>query len=332
MLAHDTPSGKLPKISIITPSFNQGRFLERCIRSTLDQDYPALEFFVLDGGSSDNSLEIIQKYAQSFDYWVSEKDRGQSDAINKGFKRATGELVSWLNSDDYLLPGALFSVARAYHQDPSCSFYFGNGLRVDEGGKTKARFYVSDRIYFNREALQYGLNYILQPATFINKKVLEKAGLLDENLHYCMDTDLWLRLSAYSNPMAVADLLAASREYGTTKSLSGSFKRIEELRQLAEKYTGMQMTPGVLCYFLDSLNNFIQGNEDHFPRTFQHDLLKFWESTANLLSQYGAGPDGTPIIERDSRQVASQIEIMSEKPKRSKVATLLRKLANRLES
>jgi len=325
-------SGGLPKISIVIPSFNQGRFLEQCIQSILDQDYPNLEFFVFDGGSTDESLEIIQRFAQHIKYWVSGKDKGQSDAINQGFRKATGDLVTWLNSDDYFLPNSFFTVAESYKHDPFCSFYFGNGFRVDEQGQTKARYYPIDSILFNRQALLYGLNYILQPATFINRPILEQVGFLDENLHYCMDTDLWLRLSAHTPPMAVKGFLAASREYGLTKSLSGSFKRIEELRMLGEKYTDMPMTPGVLCYFLDSLYNFVSENESHFPLSFQRDLLKFWESSANLLSQYGANPDGTPIPERNMETASTQPLQPQVYPLRSRIASLLRKLAKRLDA
>lgn len=322
----------LPKISVVTPSFNQGRFLEQCIQSVLDQHYPNLEFFVYDGGSTDESVGIIKQYSQYFDYWVSEKDKGQSDVINKGFRRATGELVTWLNSDDFLLPGAFTTIAEAYLQDPTHSFFFGNGLRVDENGKVKAKYCPTDMIQFNRQALLYGLNYILQPAAFIKRVNLEQVGFLDENLQYGMDTDLWLRLSVHASPMAVSGLVAASREYGTTKSLSGSFKRIEELRKIAEKYTGMPMTPGVLCYFLDTLHYFTQEHEAHFPKTFQRDLLKFWESSSNLLRQYGSGPDGTPTDDDESIQLSPQEVTLPKIPHYSYFASLLHKLANWMDS
>ena len=228
---------ELPKISVVTPSLNQGRFLEECITSVIKQDYPDFEYIIIDGGSTDNSLDIIAEYRQDLAYSVSEPDNGQSSAISKGFKKATGELVAWLNSDDYYLPGAFRKVAEAYGRNPEASFYFGNGLRVDSKGLKKSRFFETETVNFNRDALLYCLNYILQPATFINASWLKKIDFLDEDLHYGMDTDLWLRLSREKMPAFVPETLAASREYGDTKTSIGSFERIEELRQIAARHT-----------------------------------------------------------------------------------------------
>ena len=116
-----------PRISVVTPSFNQGRFLEQCITSVLNQDYPDLEYIVIDGGSSDESVDVLRRYEKHFAFWVSEPDKGQSDALNKGFRRATGDLAVWLNADDFFLPGAFAAVAAAYQQNPDASFYFGDG-------------------------------------------------------------------------------------------------------------------------------------------------------------------------------------------------------------
>src|SRR5262245_32047801 len=120
-----------PKISIITPSYNQAHFLETCITSVLSQEYSDLEYIIIDGGSTDGSVEIIKKYENQITFWVSEPDEGQSHAINKGFQRATGAIVAWLNSDDFYLPGALTAVAEAHRSAPHASFYFGDGWRVD---------------------------------------------------------------------------------------------------------------------------------------------------------------------------------------------------------
>ncbi|NVO00781.1 MAG: glycosyltransferase, partial [Geobacteraceae bacterium] len=124
-----------PKITIVTPSYNQGRFLEKTILSVLDQGYPNLEYIVIDGGSTDESVEIIKKYADRLTYWVSEPDRGQSHAINKGFERATGEIFGWLNSDDWYHPGALQAVAEAFAANPDVGAVVGAGEMVDEEGK-----------------------------------------------------------------------------------------------------------------------------------------------------------------------------------------------------
>jgi hypothetical protein len=288
----------LPKISVVTPSLNQGRFLEECITSVIKQDYPDFEYIIIDGGSTDNSSDIIAEYRHCLAYSVSEPDKGQSDAINKGFKRAKGELVAWLNSDDYYLPGAFMKVAEAYGRNPEASFYFGDGLRVDSKGMKKNRFFGSKTVDFNPDALLYCLNYILQPATFINTACLKRIDFLDEGLDYGMDTDLWLRLSKEKMPAFVPETLAASREYGDTKTSTGSFQRIEELRQIAERHTGQPMTPGVLLYFLDTLRRFVVQEESPFPQRFNFEVDLFSRQASHLMRTYDINYCGFPFGEK----------------------------------
>ena len=293
---------KNPKISIVVPSFNQGEYIRQCIESILIQNYTSVELIIIDGGSQDSSVDIIQEYEAYIHYWVSEPDNGQSNAINKGFKRASGNLVAWLNSDDFYLPNALTEVSKAYRQRSDASFYFGNGFRVNKSGKKKELFFRNDYIEFNRELLTHGLNYILQPATFINASYLQKIEYLDESLHYGMDSDLWMRLSQEAPPLPMAACLAASREYGETKTSTGSFKRIEELRLIARRHTGMEMTPGVLCYFLDTLHRFSQEREDIFTREFQSRVEALWAESQNILQKFGCDSAGFPSLE----SIASQ--------------------------
>lgn len=288
-------TNSLPRISIVTPSFNQGQFLEVCIQSVINQNYPSLEYIIIDGGSTDNSLEIIKKYEANLSFWISEPDQGQSDALNKGFGRATGDLVAWLNSDDYYLPGVFTKLVNIYQKHPTAPFFFGNGLRVNEQGETKRIFFPKNALFFSREALGYGLNYILQPATFIRRKSLEQVGYLSTTLKYGMDTDLWLRLSVSGDPIPIQAQLAASREYDKTKTATGSFARIEELRQIAEKHLQTPITPGTICYFLDTLYQFVQEENNLFPPKYQRDILRFWAETSLLMERFGAGPDGFPI-------------------------------------
>lgn len=292
----------LPKISVVTPSLNQGRFLEECITSVIKQDYPDFEYIIIDGGSTDNSLDIIAEYRQYLAYSVSEPDNGQSSAISKGFKKATGELVTWLNSDDYYLPGAFRKVAEAYGRNPEASFYFGNGLRVDSKGLKKSRFFETETVNFNRDALLYCLNYILQPSTFINASCLKKINFLDEDLHYGMDTDLWLRLSKEKMPAFVPETLAASREYGDTKTSTGSFQRIEELRQIAERHTDQPMTPGILLYFLDTLRRFIVQEESPFPQRFNLEVDLFSRQVSHLMRDFDINCIGFPYGEKHQKE------------------------------
>ena len=285
---------RFPRVSVIVPSLNQGLYLRQCVDSILSQGYQNLEVLIIDGGSSDKSVSIIREYEKKISYWVSEPDNGQSDAINKGFKKSSGDLVAWLNADDYYLPGVFNHVVEAYCVDQNAPFYFGDGLRVDDNGKTISNFSPTKRLTFNRQALVMGLNYILQPSTFINRMSLEKVGYLDVGLHYGMDSDLWMRLSTIGTPHAISATLSATREYATTKTASGSFERIEELRKIAEKHSGSKMTPGVLCYFLDTLYRFAQQHEDIFAPSYLKDISKFWEKTAHLMEQFNVGPDGFP--------------------------------------
>ena len=284
-----------PKISVVTPSYNQGRFLETCICSVIDQDYPRLEHIVIDGGSTDNSLEIIQKHQAHLTYWVSEPDAGQSDALNKGLSRARGDVVAWLNSDDFYLPGALAQVAQAYQAAPTAPFYFGDGLRVDESGKPQGAYFPKGLLRFNRAALCFGLDYILQPATFIRRQCLKQVGYLSRELQYGLDFDLWLRLLDLGEPVPIQAQLAATREYGATKTATGSFGRLEELRQIVARHTGAPITPGVLCYYLDTLHRLAQERNDLFPPAYQRDILRFWEATSAILERFGARPDGFPL-------------------------------------
>ena len=289
-----------PRISIITPSYNQAKYLEQCIRSVLDQNYPQVEYMIIDGGSSDESQAIIHTYADRLAFWVSEPDRGQSDALNKGFRRASGDLVAWLNADDFYLPNALERVAEVYLRDPHASFYFGNGWRVDEKGDYKTDYFPGNGVAFNRRALIHALNFILQPATFIRRTALEQAGYLDEQLHYALDTDLWIRLSALADPLPVQAFLAASREYAQAKSSKGSFERLEELRRVSEKHSGLPVTPGYLCYFLDTLHRFAGQHQDIYPPAYRKDLETFWAATARLMEAYGALPDGVPVADQQT--------------------------------
>jgi hypothetical protein len=186
-------SAKLPRITLVVPSLNQGKYIEKTITSVLEQGYPNLEFFIIDGGSTDDTLEIIRKYQDQLDWWVSEPDRGQADAINKGLVRATGVVFNWLNSDDYLEPEALFRVAEAYRKNPAASAWVGAAKRLHEDGFLH---YIS---YPNGLSSEHILNNFnartfYQPACFMNSSILHRLGGL-KDLHYCMDYEIYIRLA-----------------------------------------------------------------------------------------------------------------------------------------
>jgi glycosyltransferase involved in cell wall biosynthesis len=293
----------IPKISVIIPSLNQEKYLRQAIESVISQNYPNLELFIFDGQSQDQSVEVIKEYENYIHTWKSEPDNGQSDAINKGFKQATGNLVAWLNADDYYLPNTFSELALSYSANPQAPFHFGNGLRVDKNGKTISKFCPTDALLFDRQALVIGLNYILQPSTFINRTALETVGYLDPNLHYGMDSDLWIRLSSVGKPVAINKTLSASREYETTKTSTGSFERVEELRRIGMKYSGLSITPGAICYFLDTLYRYTQENSDIYPSSYSRAIVSFWQQTSALFPAFEARPDGFPDKSRRPRHL-----------------------------
>lgn len=182
-----------PAISIVTPSYNQGAFLEETIRSVLLQGYPNLEYVVIDGGSTDESVSIIERYAPWIDYWESTSDRGQSHAINKGFDRVDGTIYAWLNSDDVYLPGAFPTVAQAFADRPEAGALVGIGERVTLDGEV---FYtpVPDELGFDA-FLDWHNNDFLQPACFFRQEAWDVGGPLREDLYICLDVDLWLRMA-----------------------------------------------------------------------------------------------------------------------------------------
>jgi len=181
-----------PLVSIVTPSFNQAEFLERTIQSVLSQDYPNLEYIIIDGGSTDGSVEIIRKYENRLAYWVSEKDKGQTNAINKGFNRAKGEIFAWLNSDDIYEPGAIHAAVEALTSDPSLGFVYGDCNFIDSHDRIIGKF---DARQTDLKKLQRGYVHIPQQAFFFRGALWKKVGPLDESIYFAMDYDLWLRLA-----------------------------------------------------------------------------------------------------------------------------------------
>ena len=182
-----------PLVSIVTPSFNQGSFLEETISSVLAQTYQPIEYIIIDGGSTDDSVEIIQKHADRLAYWVSEPDRGQSHAINKGLQRSTGAVIGWLNSDDTLMPGTVARVVDAMEQDPMV--VHGSVRLIDADSKTITRPKLAKRNQeFGIETI-IGEGLVNQPGSFWNRAIMERVGYLNEDLNYIMDFELWVRMA-----------------------------------------------------------------------------------------------------------------------------------------
>ena len=181
-------------VSIVTPSFNQEKYLEEAIRSVLAQDYSNVEYMVMDGGSTDDSVEVIQRYADRLAHWESQPDRGQAHAINKGLLQAKGDIMGWLNSDDVLLPSTVTDMVKAFEQHPEVGVVYGKLERIDaRGGKIPTPILPKDRVEFSKE---YVVDECLvnQPGSFWRRRIMEKAGMLDERLVYALDYELWIRM------------------------------------------------------------------------------------------------------------------------------------------
>lgn len=213
--AQTMPDGSpWPRISIVTPSFNQVQYIEETIRSVLLQGYPNLEYIVIDGGSTDGSVEIIKKYAPWLAYWISEKDKGQSHAINKGFSIATGDILAWINSDDFYEPDIFGPVALSMQHS---SWIVGNTNQTDENGKvfsTESSNHSSNKIFDS--CLKNGLSFnfpVAQPSHFWSSELLQKIGFLNERYHYCMDLDWMLRALAYGEHPIAIDLALSNQRY-----------------------------------------------------------------------------------------------------------------------
>lgn len=204
------------KISIVTPSFNQGQFIEETIRSVLLQGYPNLEFIIIDGGSTDNSTEIIKRYESWLAYWISEPDRGQSHAINKGIEKATGEILFWLNSDDVVLPGAFIRIAKLFVTHPDVFLITGQAQLISDYGNEIGK--LSSNFTSWEDLITTPSNQIRQISTFFRRDLFDSYGLLNENLYIAMDTDLLFRFTEHHAPLVIADELTAFRVQPNSKT------------------------------------------------------------------------------------------------------------------
>jgi len=201
-------------VSIVTPSYNQARYLEATIQSVLVQDYPRTEYIVVDGASTDSSVEIIKKYQSHLTYWISEKDNGQADAINKGLARASGEILAWLNSDDYYLPNTISAAVKVFEENPDVVMLYGDMLAVDEDGKT------INLLRYRQLSLEDLLCFqiIGQPAVFFRRTAYEKTGGFDPTFHFLLDHHLWIRLAQQGKILHVPQTWAAARYHAEAKN------------------------------------------------------------------------------------------------------------------
>jgi glycosyltransferase involved in cell wall biosynthesis len=232
------------KITVVTPSFNQAQYLPQTIESVLSQNYPNLEYFIMDGGSKDNSVEVIRRYEKHLAYWTSGPDGGQTNAINGGFRRATGDIVTWLNSDDYFEKDALQTIAQAFSQSDAGVVY-GDYTLVTETGKP---FLHRKEIPFDYDIMLYGVNFIGQPSAFFRRQLLAEHGYLDERCQYMMDFEFWLRLASRGVKFQhIRRNLSYYRYHATSKTVSEVDKIQKETSEIRGRY-GPALGAGALRF------------------------------------------------------------------------------------
>lgn len=298
-------------MAIVTPSYQQARYLGEAIESVLAQSYPAIDYLVVDGGSTDGSVDLLRAYGERV-AWISERDRGQADAIAKGFARTRGEILAWINSDDRLLPGAVARAVEVFRAHPGAGLVYANGLLLDQAGRSTGPFPWIEP--FDLWRLIHFSDYVLQPAAFFRRAAYDAAGGLDTSLHYAMDWDLWIRLAGAAEVVYLeGELLACSRVWSDAKTSTGGWRRIAELARLAQKHTGRRLTPAVQRYALDTLGRQLRRT---LPRClFRAAVAVGARVDARILRRMAAhadgwlGPRGELVFPRRWRRAAIELEL-----------------------
>lgn len=241
----------LPLVSLVTPTLNQGDFITQTIKSVLAQDYPLLEYLVMDGGSTDQTLDILRSVEMPF-HWISEPDSGQSSAINKGWRMASGEILGWLNSDDLLRPNAIHTVARVFQESPEIVMIYGDCDYISLDGQLIGKYATGSWSYSNY--LTGVTNVLPQPSVFVRRTAAARAGWLDESLHYLMDYDLFLRIGLEGQVRQLPDTLSAMRLHTDAKSLR-SLKGFgpEMIQVIAHIFNSDKLPENLLVYRAEAM-------------------------------------------------------------------------------
>jgi glycosyltransferase involved in cell wall biosynthesis len=241
---------KYPLVSIITPSYNQARFLEATIQSVLNQSYPNIEYILIDGGSDDGSVELIKKYADKLAYWVSEPDKGQTEAINKGFAQAKGEVMAWLNSDDTYAPDAVSKAMEYLQTHPEIGLVYGDTNFIDEQDRVMGLFPARQT---SHARIRRGYVHIPQQSAFWRGDLWRQVGPLDPSFYFAMDYDLWVRLSAVSEIKYVPGVWANFRLHGESKTISEDERCWPEMVRIHRRDGGSWLSVLTIKYVLRKL-------------------------------------------------------------------------------
>jgi len=268
----------LPKITVVTPSYNQGAFLEGTIRSVLDQGYPSLEYSIIDGGSTDDSVSIIKRYENRLAYWESEKDRGQGHAINKGFSRATGDILGWLNSDDVLEPGALHTVAEQAARFPGAGAFVGHGRIIDVAGE---QIYYKEPAELTFEGFCRWMDGgdFMQPSCFFRRSTWEAAGPLDESIHIALDVDLWLRMVKKVDFRRIDELLSTSLSHENAKTTAFHNHMVLDCSVVIIKAGGARF----VRHHLNDMASRLSYYEANFNKIMNNPVVRFIKPVGRLL-------------------------------------------------
>ena len=271
-----------PKISVITPSFNQGNFIEKTINSVLSQNYPNLEFIIIDGGSTDNSIEIIKKYENHLLYWVSEPDRGQSHAINKGLAKSSGEILTWLNSDDWYLPETLKKFATIFQNNPEVGMVVGAGRVGDLEGNEM--HYIKPNTDMNLESLYDWMNGgdFLQPSSAFSRSALELSGPIDESIHIALDVDLWIRMAKKGVKfISTNDLLSEALSHPNAKTTAFEKLMLLDCAMVITQHGGRQHVEKQLTQLINKYCWY----EKNYQAIINNPVIKFLRPIIKRLAK-----------------------------------------------
>ena len=239
-----------PLVSILTPSFNQAPYLEETIQSVLSQDHPRLEYMIVDGGSTDGSIEVIKKYEHKLAWWVSEKDKGQTDAINKGFARASGEILAWINSDDTYEPGAVSAAVKYLQERPNVGMVYGDCNFINEAGRVIGRFNSAQTNY---RLLRQGYAHIPQQTMFFRADLWKQVGPLDPSFYFAMDYDLWTRIAARMEIKYIPQTWANFRLHTSGKTIMADDRCWPEMIRVHYRDGGSFFSTIVAKYYVRKL-------------------------------------------------------------------------------
>ncbi|HEY8628271.1 MAG TPA: glycosyltransferase family 2 protein [Gaiellaceae bacterium] len=271
-----------PLVSIVTPSYNQARFLEETIRSVLDQDYPELEYLVVDGGSTDGSAEIVERYADRLAWWTSEPDGGQAAALNKAFAHAAGDVLGWISSDDTLLPGAVSRVVAELGRDPQPALVYGEALFVDEDGNEL--FPLQPRPFDVAAMVRACDNHVVQPGSLFRRDALELAGPFDERAYYFFDFEFVLTLAERGARVAsIPDRLATYRVHGESKSGGAPLAKARDYVRIADEFLAASALP---CADQGRTKAYLRAGE------YFYEALELGEARRTLLHAARRRPTG----------------------------------------